>query len=217
MTLMTDNQKIIIAKRLKELRNLHKYSHETLHQKLKSEGIEISVQSLKDYEFIGPANNVKFKATKGMSIEKLYNLAQFYNVSTDYILGISNATPINEYENIACQYTGLTENAVKKLHHTNYDIENLSKIIEDPIFFELLSELNRHSKIKKIIEHTPLEYTTPLPDIDHSKELSHEEQEKINAIALLENCGYAILQSNYELLDFSKQRISSLLMQILGE
>jgi transcriptional regulator with XRE-family HTH domain len=50
-------------------------------------------------------------------VDKIIILANYYNVSTDYILGVSdnNAPNDNEALKTACGYTGLSGNAVNML------------------------------------------------------------------------------------------------------
>lgn len=55
----------------------------------------ISLQTIKNYEKTGsknikdPASNARINAISGMKIETLFKMAKFFNVSADYILGIS--------------------------------------------------------------------------------------------------------------------------------
>ena len=111
MNIFDNTQKIITAKRLKELRNSKNLSHEKLSEELKQNGIEISIQALKDYEVVNEFHS-KFNSTKGMSIEKLFGLAKFYNVSTDYLLGLTDIKSADTTVQGICEYTGLTDGAV---------------------------------------------------------------------------------------------------------
>ena len=49
-------------------------------------------------------------------IEKLIEIAKFLNVSTDYLLGASNVKTTNTELKSICEYTGLSEAAVNRLH-----------------------------------------------------------------------------------------------------
>lgn len=138
-----DNQKIITAKRLKELRETNKgkkLSHEKLHEELKKLNINVSVQSLKDYE-VTDVYHSKFRATKGMSIETLYNLAEFYNVSVDYILGISDNFTTDDELNFVCNYTGLNEKAVIRISvMKNYCMDYDGMRVSGNDAFEVLND-----------------------------------------------------------------------------
>lgn len=49
-------------------------------------------------------------------IEKLIEIAKFLNVSTDYLLGASNVKTTDTELKSICEYTGLSEAAVNRLH-----------------------------------------------------------------------------------------------------
>lgn len=86
----SENNSFVMARRLKELRNQKGLSHEALKAALAEKyGILISVDSLKNYEVITP-NHIKACKNLGMRVEYLQALADFYEVSADYILGRTN-------------------------------------------------------------------------------------------------------------------------------
>lgn len=68
--------------------------------------IGISRASLEYYE----------KGKRKPDIEILAVLANYFKVSSDYLLGISNAESINEDIQFISKYTGLSESAINKLH-----------------------------------------------------------------------------------------------------
>ena len=85
-----------------------KLSHVTLRDKLKElYGIEISRDSLMNYEVSDIAHS-KFGTNLKMRVEYLYCLADFYGVSTDYLLGISNYKSI-ETERTSPEKLGMNE------------------------------------------------------------------------------------------------------------
>lgn len=51
--------------------------------------------------------------------DAIYKLAKHFNVTADYLLGISKNSSINEDEQIAAQTTGLSTETIKVLHHLN--------------------------------------------------------------------------------------------------
>lgn len=80
----------IMAQRLRELRNKKGLSYETLRKSLMEKyGVDISVDSLKNYEVTTPHHKKAYK-NLGMRVEYLQTLADFYGVSTDYILARTN-------------------------------------------------------------------------------------------------------------------------------
>lgn len=116
----------IINKRLKELRESKKLSHEKLAKELTKmyggkgqnehgkEKYRLSRQILIDYENKDRVN--------GMSIDTLNMLSDFYNVSTDYILGLTNIKTSNTTIKEICEITGLNEESIKSLERLKQTI-----------------------------------------------------------------------------------------------
>lgn len=105
----------ITAKRLKELRTENGYSHERLAVALQEKyQIKITSASLKKYE-IAEQHHSNYGAVKGMRIEYLYMFADFYNVSSDYILGFTNARSVDVTEKAIYENIGLSPASVKNL------------------------------------------------------------------------------------------------------
>lgn len=74
------------------------------------------------------------------SLENLFKIADFYGVSTDYLLGRSSVKTSNADVRAMCEYSGLTESALKKLQEMKGMEEFrawtnlLSCLISDPDF-----------------------------------------------------------------------------------
>ena len=115
-----EEQSVKMGKRLKALReetplNGKKMSHEKLKEKLKEiYGVEISRDSLMNYE-VSDVNHSKFGTNLKMNVEYLNCLSSFYGVSTDYLLGRSDAKTANEDIQVACKTTGLSSDAIESL------------------------------------------------------------------------------------------------------
>ena len=107
-----------MAKRLKALRTSydgHGLSHEKLRQAIADKyHVDISKSSLLNYEAYG--NHSKAKSNAGMKVEYLRIFADFYGVSADYILGIRDEATTDVGAQATCEYTGLSEESVSKLH-----------------------------------------------------------------------------------------------------
>lgn len=90
------------SERLKKLREEKGISQTEL-----GEALGISRSSISFYE----------KSERVPDIELLSDMARYFEVPVDYLLGLSNAKSTNEPELKAiCDYTGLSEEAVKILH-----------------------------------------------------------------------------------------------------
>lgn len=108
----------IIGERLKKLREKKGISHEKLADELmKRYGNNeakkpISVDSLKAYE-VSNENHSKYGNQKGMKIENFILLANYYDVSLDYLLGVEEET--SHDMNFICKETKLKEDTVSAL------------------------------------------------------------------------------------------------------
>lgn len=104
---------IIMAERLKELRG--GMSHDKVSKAIEERyGVKISRDSLMNYEFT-KENHDKTGKNKGMRIEYLWCLADFYGVSADYILGLTDVKKPSADLRAAVSYTGLSEDSITTL------------------------------------------------------------------------------------------------------
>lgn len=115
-----DKKKIsfTLGARLKELRQERGLSHVQLSRQLKDRyGISVSRDSLMAYEV---ADDTRSKSDKlpnlGMRVEYLYCLADFYEVSLDYLVGNSNYYAIG-HSDLTLEAMGLPEKFVAEYLH----------------------------------------------------------------------------------------------------
>lgn len=139
----------IMARRLKELRTEYKYidadgkqrhlSHVVLSQRLEELGTGVSVSALKNYETLVDDNERKSKAYSniGMSANTLCALAKFYNVSADYLLGLSDCPSVSVDIQIAQKTLGLSIRALDNLVYI-YNRKNMN----DDIYSSYMAILN---------------------------------------------------------------------------
>lgn len=108
----TKQQMLLTKERLRDLRK----ERGITTNKMPVELAEIMTGAcLLNYEEDDPANEVKFGKTKGMSIEKLVALADFYGVSCDNLLGRSDS-PSHDYEvQELADYIGVNGKLIFKL------------------------------------------------------------------------------------------------------
>lgn len=108
-----DSEKsFIMAERLKNLREEQGLSHEKLSKALfESYGVKISSDSLINYE-VSEANHTKAYKNQGMRVEFLRCLADFYGVSSDYLLGRTKDSSVRPS---AVDELGISEGTVKHL------------------------------------------------------------------------------------------------------
>ena len=121
------------AERLKMLRREKKLSHEKLSAVLKVQyGISLSRASLIDYENTD-VQSVKAGAAGKMSVDRIAVLADFYGVSTDYLLGRSDIRSRDESAKALTDYTGLSESAIQALHdrYSKQSIQALNRLLTE--------------------------------------------------------------------------------------
>ena len=112
----------IVGERLKELRNDKRLTQEKV-----SEALQITVKTYREWE----------QGSRNPSTEALLALSGLYNVSVDYLLGVSDYKTINGQ--MVHKITGLSDSAIDTLQRTNGGAELLAHPIADTIS-ELLDE-----------------------------------------------------------------------------
>lgn len=111
--MLYDETRIALTKeRLEDLRKEKKLSFEQLSKQLAERGISISHTNLKNYEINDPLHHL-YGRTRSMSIEYLVAFADFYDVSVEYLLGLSNSRK-REYHDVSEQL-GLCDGAIQEL------------------------------------------------------------------------------------------------------
>jgi len=110
--LYEEAQMALTKERLEDLRKEKKLSFEQLSKQLAERGVNISHTNLKNYEINDPVHPL-YGRTRSMSIEYLVTFADFYDVSVEYLLGLSNSRK-QEYHNISEQL-GLCDGAIEEL------------------------------------------------------------------------------------------------------
>lgn len=113
----TQKMSLIMAKRLKAKREDKKISHAALSREIKDKyNVDISRNSLMNYEVSDPYHSKAF-TNGGMKIEYLRILADYYNVSTDWLLGLTNIEVPDGNARQACNYTGLSPQNIEYFHN----------------------------------------------------------------------------------------------------
>ena len=137
----------IFAKRLRELLSVKEERGFTLSSM--ADEIKIARQTLSKYR----------NGDTNPDIDVLKKIATYFNVSADYLIGVSDVASLDADLKSSCKYTGLTELAVKKLHELKYNNNNdnysnypcseiASLIISDDKFVEEVSRYICYDKYK---------------------------------------------------------------------
>lgn len=107
-------QSLKMASRLKELRKESGLSHQKLSEAIAERyGVKISKDSLINYEVADPNHSRAYK-NLGMRVEYIWCLADFFNVSCEYLTGVS---PIRHFETqgITALDLGFSERAIEEI------------------------------------------------------------------------------------------------------
>lgn len=138
-------KKQLTAKRLRELRG--KTSYEKLSENIGKKFPDgISADSLKIYEISNPKHK-KYNNGFGMKISNLFQLAEYYGVSTDFLLGRTEIKTDNIEEASDCKYVQLSEDAIEALNEFSKTdngkagLKILSYLIGNNSVFDFLTEL----------------------------------------------------------------------------
>ncbi len=125
------------AERLKDLRKQKGISHDKLSMAIKEQyGVNISKGTLINYEN-SEDFGVKAGSAKGMSAERLAVLADFFGVTTDYLLGLSDIKSTKPDIQVSASTLGISSEAA----------ENLATLAKQEACTYYLSELARQAKI----------------------------------------------------------------------
>lgn len=134
---------ITLAQRLKELRQNTGLTIHELKSSLKDKyGIDISIESLRNYEVVDQ-HHTKYGKNEGMNIKYLLCIADFYRVSTDYLLGQTDVpTADTEYQAVET-FTGLSHRSIHWLHLNREEekVQILNALMEHTDFRIALSDI----------------------------------------------------------------------------
>lgn len=181
--MFNDDTSTVISQRIKDLRKERGLSQEKLYEQLQASGIKISLNSLKYYETT-EKHHTKFDQVNGMNIKFLYDLAEFFGVSTDYLLGLTETPTRNEDVQKACTTTGLSEKAVLSLQSMSKTLDKeLDFIIESPQFKEMARILYK-AKINQDILEPTIEDTTRRTALDMASILERRELTRTERIGM---------------------------------
>lgn len=83
--------------------------------------------------------------------EQIVKIADFFNVSADYLLNMTNIQTTNTDLQAVCKYTGLSEAAVKRLRHIWHKDYNDFGELND-IYLSIVSDMIVHGEFEEVLQ-----------------------------------------------------------------
>ena len=196
--MLYDEARMALTKeRLEDLRKEKKLSFEQLSKQLAERGVNISHTNLKNYEINDPVHPL-YGRTRSMSIEYLVAFADFYSVSVEYLLGLSNSRK-QEYHDISEQL-GLCDGAIDELVHckensSSEEGQQLYVSQDTAILNDFLTSEEFECVMVKIKQSLFSYYMYQLSQDSISAQIRKESAEKMEeAQMVLDACGYCSVE-----------------------
>lgn len=178
-----EQTKDIFGKRLFELRESRGESQQEL-----ADSMGITRQSLSRYEL----------GERTANIDLLKKIAEHYDVSADYLLGLTNNATTDANVQSVCKYTGLTDEAVRKIVYArseglfDEELDMLSWLISEGYVLELCALLSG-------IRINSEEYIRQLKEYEELKKLcANQEPENIKRILKDKWLEYQLMDDNLD-------------------
>ena len=154
-------------------------------------------------EYLGvTANTVSYyvTGTRVPNIDQIIKIAQFFDVSTDYLLGISHAASRDVTLKGVCEYTGLNDKAIEELHSLKtltknqaghvHPIKNYTlDMIQNFVLSESLAMIARQLKILQDLDEKYCRYSKMLNFISQEKADEYFSRRNNIEKELFELCG----------------------------
>ena len=172
-------------------------SFEQLSKQLAERGVNISHTNLKNYEINDPVHSL-YGRTRSMSIEYLVAFADFYDVSVEYLLGLSNSRK-REYHDISEQL-GLCDGAITELvrckdNSTNEEEPQMYFTKDTLVLDNFLTSTEFEIVMEKIKQSLFAYYMYQVTHDSISAQIREEKFEQMEeAQRVLDACGYCSVE-----------------------
>ena len=172
-------------------------SFEQLSKQLAERGVNISHTNLKNYEINDPVHSL-YGRTRSMSIEYLVAFADFYDVSVEYLLGLSNSRK-REYHDISEQL-GLCDGEITELvrckdNSTNEEEPQMYFTKDTLVLDNFLTSTEFEIVMEKIKQSLFAYYMYQVTHDSISAQIREEKFEQMEeAQRVLDACGYCSVE-----------------------
>lgn len=200
---MFDKQ--IFANRLKELREKI-----GLNQKECAEKLNISRGSISFYE----------NGERLPDIETIYNMAIFFNVSADYLVGLTDVKTADTNIKAICDYTGVSQNVIDRMHgfFVENKKENDTYLAGLNLFFEGYGSIEFFNNFYLVIESSVNEEKVT-DELENSIHYDREKLENswINAAKNVAFEKFSLFEGLNSVIEMLKTRILKNEIKLLGD
>lgn len=200
---MFDKQ--IFANRLKELREKI-----GLNQKECAEKLNISRGSISFYE----------NGERLPDIETIYNMATFFDVSADYLVGLTDVKTADTNIKAICDYTGVSQNVIDRMHgfFVENKKENDTYLAGINLFFEGYGSIEFFNNFYLVIESSVNEEKVT-DELENSIHYDREKLENswINAAKNVAFEKFSLFEGLNSVIEMVKTRILKNEIKLLGD
>ena len=139
-----------------------------------------------------------YNGDRGITTDYLIKYAKYFNVSADYLLGLSNAKSINPEMQAASKYTGLNDDSLFMLHHSTksgalvsetnnflLDIDNYSDFYE--LCFYLKAYRDFYSQFVDFREKMEEKYAVYVYKTDNPYEFEEDYDKSVELLQEIED------------------------------
>ncbi|MEE1006417.1 MAG: helix-turn-helix transcriptional regulator [Acutalibacteraceae bacterium] len=200
---MFDKQ--IFANRLKELREKI-----GLNQKECAEKLNISRGSISFYE----------NGERLPDIETIYNMATFFDVSADYLVGLTDVKTADTNIKAICDYTGVSQNVIDRMHgfFVENKKENDTYLAGLNLFFEGYGSIEFFNNFYLVIESSVNEEKVT-DELENSIHYDREKLENswINAAKNVAFEKFSLFEGLNSVIEMLKTRILKNEIKLLGD
>lgn len=160
---------------------------------------------------------------RNMSLSQLITLAEYFNVSTDYLLGLSDAPTSDKDLQFICDYTGLNENTIQFFNASKTDTDYYKntvafiEVLVDKLSYDIeynltLTDLKECTNYLSLI--SSFDDKCSIKDIDSQIEKYKDIDESINGKKYKLNQLFNDVLDEYSISDIGLNSIAELRFQI---
>ena len=156
---------------------------------------------------------------RDVGYSKIRKLAEYYGVSSDFLLGLSDTPSVKEDIQVVCKTTGLTENAIAAIKaFGGFGIDVLNCFLEDSEFYDLLWYVRRLAaeecrlKVAEALlkETSDVRYTRNILELTEKRDVriywTVKKFEEVQSIAVDKLISHKEFQKSVDMVDKAREK-----------